>query len=122
MSKGWKITFYISTIILSLSMLWGGYLDASQNEMAVLGITSLGYPAYFAVIIGVAKILGVIGIWQGKVRWLRSWAYAGFTFDTLGAVISTLVAGFSIVFALPALISLVIVLISFAAARKLGRV
>lgn len=122
MSKGWKITFYVSTIVLSLSMLWGGYLDASKNELAVAGITSLGYPAYFAVIIGVAKILGVIGIWQNNVRFLRSFAYAGFVFDTLGATISTLVAGFSIMFAIPAIISLVIVIISFTAARKLGRV
>lgn len=122
MSKGWKVTFYISTVLLSLFMLWGGFLDASQNELAVAGIVSLGYPAYFAIIIGVAKILGVIGIWQNKVRFLKSWAYAGFVFDTLGAVISTLASGFGIMFALPALIALVIVLVSFAAARKLGRV
>ncbi len=120
--KGWKITFYISTIILSLSMLWGGFLDASQNELAVAGIVSLGYPAYFAVIIGVAKILGVIGIWQRKVRWLRSWAYAGFVFDTLGATISTLAAGLALSLAVPAIISLVVVLVSFVAARKLGKV
>jgi hypothetical protein len=122
MSKGWKITFYISTIILSLSMLWGGFLDGSQNELAVAGITSLGYPAYFAVIIGVAKILGVIGIWQNKVKFLRSWAYAGFTFDTLGAFISTLASGIAFMYAVPALISLVIVLISFASAKKMGRI
>lgn len=122
MNKGWKVTFYISTIILSLSMLWGGFLDASQNDLAVAGITSLGYPAYFAVIIGVAKILGVIGIWQNKVRFLKSWAYAGFVFDTLGAAISTLAAGIGAVYAIPALISLVLTVVSFAAARKLGKV
>lgn len=122
MPKGWKIAFYISTIIISLSMLWGGYLDASQNELAVTGIVSLGYPAYFAVIIGVAKVLGVIGIWQNKVRWLKSWAYAGFVFDTLGATVSTLAAGFALTLAIPALISLILVLVSFAAARKLGKV
>jgi len=122
MSKGWKVTFYISTVLLSLFMLWGGFLDASQNELAVAGIVSLGYPAYFAIIIGVAKILGVIGIWQNKVRFLKSWAYAGFTFDTLGAIISTLVAGMSAVYVIPAFISLVIVLVSFAAAKKMGKV
>ncbi len=122
MSKGWKITFYISTILLSLSMLWGGFLDASKNELAVAGIVSLGYPVYFAVIIGVAKILGVVGIWQNKVKWLKSWAYAGFVFDTLGATISTHAAGFPIMLAFPAILSLIIVLISFASARKLGRV
>ena len=122
MNKGWKITYYVSTTILVLSMLWGGYLDASQNELAVAGITSLGYPAYFAVIIGVAKILGVMGILQNKVRFLRSFAYAGFTFDTLGAVVSTLLAGMAFMYAVPALISLVIVIVSFMAARKTGRV
>lgn len=120
--KGWKVTFYISTVLLTLSMLWGGYLDATKDEMAVAGIVALGYPVYFAVIIGVAKILGVIGIWQNKVRWLKSWAYAGFVFDTLGATISTVAAGFALSLAVPAIISLVIVLISFTAARKLGKV
>ena len=102
-------------------MLWGGFLDASMNPMAVAGIEFLGYPAYFAVIIGVAKILGVIGILQNKVRFLRSWAYAGFVFDTLGATISTFAIGAAFMMAIPSIISLIIVLVSFAAARKINR-
>ena len=122
MSKITKITFYASTAILCLSMLWGGFLDASKNEMAVSGITYLGYPVYFAVIIGVAKILGVIGILQNKSRLLKSWAYAGFVFDTLGAAVSTFAAGLPFVVALPALIAFVVVMASFVSARKLGKV
>lgn len=120
--KTWKIIFYISTLILSFGMLWGGYLDATQNEMAVAGITFLGYPSYFATIIGVAKILGVIGIWQGKIIFLRNWAYAGFVFDTLGAIASTLAIDAPFVMILPALLAFVLVIASFISARKLGRV
>lgn len=65
---------------------------------AVFGVTStvsaysdLGYPGYFPVILGIAKILGVIAIFTGRITWLKEWAYAGFTFDFL-AVIGSVIA------------------------------
>lgn len=118
-TKTTKILYYVSTVILSASMLMGGFFDATQNPMATEGLRLLGYPAYFAIIIGVAKILGVIGIWQKNVPFLREWAYAGFFFDTLGALISHLVVGPSSGPFAPALISLIIVLISYITFRKL---
>lgn len=112
--------YYISTVLLSLSMLLGAYFDATQHPNAVEGMVHLGYPAYFATIIGVAKFLGVIGIWQNKVKFLREWAYAGFFFDILGALASHLYVGDALPMLAPALISLVIVLVSYTSFRKLG--
>ncbi len=103
-------------------MLWGGFLEASGDPMAVAGITSLGYPAYFATMLGIAKLLGVIGIWQNKVRFLKSWAYAGFTFDTLFATISILASGLAFSFALVPVVGMIIVIVSFTAAKKLSKV
>lgn len=118
--KGWKIAYYISTVLLSASMLLGSYFDSTQHPNAVVALEHLGYPAYFATIIGVAKLLGVIGIWQNKVKWLREWAYAGFFFDIIGALVSHLAVGDAFAMMVPAIISLVVVLVSYISFRRLG--
>ncbi len=50
----------------------------------------LGYPVYFIVFIGVAKLLGVIGILIPGFPRIKEWAYAGLAFDLLGATYSTI--------------------------------
>ncbi len=119
-SKAWKIAFYISTGLISASMLFGGYVDFTKNPGAIEMMTHLGYPVYFAMIIGAAKILGVIGLWQTKVPFLREWAYAGFFFDLIGALISHSAVGDGAALYAPALINLMILLVSYIAFRKLG--
>ena len=48
-------------------------------------IAALGYPEYLMTILGVAKVLGVVVLLLPRLRLLKEWAYAGFTFDLLGA-------------------------------------
>ncbi len=91
--KKTKIVYFGSTVLLSLMMLAAAFMELSFNPEAVATITGLGYPMYFITIIGVAKILGVIGIWQKQVAFLREWAYAGFFIDFIGALASHLAHG-----------------------------
>lgn len=80
-----------------------------QTESAQKALSDLGYPVYLNYIIGVAKLLGAIAIIQNKFRTIKEWAYAGFTFDLLGAGASFLLAGggiASLFFILPFLIVL----------------
>lgn len=65
-------------------------------------IARLGYPEYLASILAFAYLHGIVGIWQTKVPFLRSWAYAGFIIALHGAVASHVMAGDSITQALPA--------------------
>ena len=51
---------------------------------------ALGYPAYFLVILGVWKLLGVVAIAAPGLPRLKEWAYAGFSFDLSGAFVSHL--------------------------------
>lgn len=44
-------------------------------------------------ILGFAKLLGGIAILTGKLPRMKEWAYAGFTFDFLGATASYLLTG-----------------------------
>ena len=109
----------MSTVLLSLMMLMGAFMELSFNPEAVATITGLGYPMYFIVIIGVAKLLGVIGIWQKWVPFLREWAYAGFFIDFTGALASHLFHGDGPEKYSAAILALILVTLSYWSYRKL---
>lgn len=67
-------------------------LQRGPEVMQVI-VEHLGYPAYFVTMIGVARLLGVVGIWQTKVPALREWAFAGFFFDFIAAIVSHMSVG-----------------------------
>jgi hypothetical protein len=77
----------------------------------------LGYPEYFAMLLGTAQLLGVLAILAPVPRTLREWAYAGFTFDASAAIVSLLAVGSPISHVLPAAIALPLVLTSHRAWR-----
>ena len=56
-------------------------------------LLKLGYPLYLMKILGFLKILGAVAILTGRFPTMKEWAYAGFTFDFLGATASHLLAG-----------------------------
>lgn len=83
-----KILFWTAT---SLIALFEGVMPAltSQSELAKEGIRHLGYPEYFGNALVIFKILGVlILIIPQMPKRLKEWAYAGFTFDFIFAMIS----------------------------------
>ena len=53
----------------------------------------LGYPLYFASILGVWKLLGAIAIVVPGFPRLKEWAYAGFCFDLTAAALSHAAVG-----------------------------
>lgn len=120
MNKSWKVAYYISTVLFSVTMLIGGFYDLTQHPYAAETMKHLGYPLYAASIIGAAKLLGIVGLWQKKVPALREWAYAGFTIDLIGAIASHLAVGDGLGLSMPAIIHLVVLAISYTAFRKLG--
>lgn len=113
MSKSSKIIYWVATIFLSIGMLAGG----TQQMLQIGGynkiVTNLGFPLYLLSIIGVWKILGVIAILLPKFLLLKEWAYAGFFFVLSGAMISHLAVGQDFVETVPALILLVVTIVSW---------
>lgn len=85
-----KIIFWITTGFLFLFegvMPVGTLLFA--REYATLGTTPLGYPDYFAYSLIVCKGLGAIALVIPKLNpKIKEWAYAGFAFNLIFAVIS----------------------------------
>ncbi|UKB77359.1 DoxX family protein [Chryseobacterium sp. MEBOG07] len=111
--KRTKIIYWIFTLWMALGMVSTAIVQLMKNKDELANFTNLGYPAYLMTIIGVWKILGVIAILIPKRLLLKEWAYAGFFFVMSGAVISHLIVGDPAGRTLPAVLLLVLVLISW---------
>jgi hypothetical protein len=88
--KKTKIIYWISTILVVLSLGATAIPDVLAVPDAVKFMTQLGYPHYFIPFIGVAKVLGVIAIVIPGFPRIKEWAYAGLFFDLIGATYSQL--------------------------------
>jgi hypothetical protein len=86
--KGRVIGYWIATALIALVMLGGGIADFLLLPDVVKGAQHLGYPEYFFKWLGVAKVLGTLALLQPWLGKLKEWAYAGFTFDLIGASVS----------------------------------
>ena len=117
-----KIIYWAVTILFSLGMLFSGFSEVMQTEQAKEVMKHLGYPIYVNMIIGVAKILGVIALIQWKFRTIKEWAYAGFTIDFIGAAASMYLAGDGILMALSVMPFLVVMFISYFLWKKVEKV
>lgn len=86
--KTTKITYWAATIII---FLFDGLLPAltSNTELARQGISHLGYPDYFRVMLTVFKIIGaiilILPIIKGR---LKEWAYGGYGINFICAAAS----------------------------------
>ena len=88
-----NIAYWTTTLLGPASFVIGGVLNLSQSEQVVTGMQHLGYPLYFASILGTWKLLGAIVIVAPGLPRLKEWAYAGFFFDLTAAAISWAAVG-----------------------------
>jgi hypothetical protein len=107
-------TYWIVTAVLCLFIAAGALFDVAKTKDAVKLITELGYPEYFIRFIGVMKLLAVAAIVYGRLPRLKHWAYAALAFDTGGALFSHISAHSAAANAAPAVLGLVLVLVSYA--------
>lgn len=88
-----KITYWILTTLLVLFMIMDGIGGITKQKEGVVVMQHLGYPIYFMVITGVAKLLGAVAIIQTKYVTIKEWAFAGLTFTFIGAFASRAFVG-----------------------------
>jgi uncharacterized membrane protein YphA (DoxX/SURF4 family) len=105
--------YWTVTLLFVVTMMSAGLTYLAGAPFNVEGITHLGYPAYLLKILGTAKFLGGIAILQGRFRTLKEWAYAGYTFNLLGASASHALYGDPFVKVLVPIIILGFVLASY---------
>jgi hypothetical protein len=82
------VIYWGATGLFCLAFAGGGAGHLFRLENIAEGMAALGYPAYVMTILGVAKLAGVIALLAPGHPILKEWAYAGFTFDLLGAIAS----------------------------------
>ena len=90
--KKTKILYWVFTVLFALIMLSTALPNVMMSPESIdLIHTKLGYPEYFIMFVGVAKILGVIGILVPGYPRITEWAYAGLFFDLTSATASGIV-------------------------------
>ncbi len=113
MQKRNNIIYWVATVFLALGMTAGGVQQLLQiggyNDI----VSKLGYPLYMLSILGVWKLLGVIAILIPGYTLIKEWAYAGFFFVMSGAFVSHLVMGEAFTEALPALVLMIAIFLSW---------
>jgi hypothetical protein len=86
--KTTKIIYWTTTIII---FLLDGLMPAltSNTELAKQGISHLGYPGYFRVMLTFFKIAGAIVLILPVIKGrYKEWAYAGFGINFICAAVS----------------------------------
>jgi uncharacterized membrane protein YphA (DoxX/SURF4 family) len=113
-----KITYWITTGLIALLYAFDAFMFLSANPMMVASMQSLGYPAYLLTMLGVAKLLAVVGLLLPRFPRLREWTYAGLYINMIGAIWSHAAMGQMDKLA-PVSVILVIVTVSYITYRKL---
>lgn len=117
--KGIRITYWITTVLFVLFMLFGGITELMRTESSDAVLVYLGYPLYLNYILGVAKVLGSIALIQTKWKTIKEWAYAGFSIDIIGASLSFALIGEGFAMQVIPLLTLIVMFTSYSCWKKL---
>jgi hypothetical protein len=101
-----NILYWVFTGLFGGFMMFSAIPDIISVPEAVEMVSGqLGYPEYIIPFLGVAKALGVIALLIPGFPRIKEWAYAGLTFDLIGATYSAIaVDGFE-----PAMLFMVVI-------------
>jgi hypothetical protein len=91
--KARKIGYWVTTGLVAAVMAMGGVMDLLRGPEVAEVLGRLGYPLYFAALIGFWKVLAAPALLAPGLPRLKEWAYAGVFFDLTGAAVSHAVVG-----------------------------
>src|SRR5881396_329125 len=91
-AKAKTIIYWIVTVLFCLQMSFTAYAQLSLPQVAQ-AFTHLGFPAYFRVELASAKFLGIVLLLAPVPARLKEWAYAGFAFTLVSALIAHFAVG-----------------------------
>jgi uncharacterized membrane protein YphA (DoxX/SURF4 family) len=108
------IAFWTATIFGPASFVIGGVINLKGGPEVAATMAHLGYPLYFAALLGAWKLVGAIAIAAPGLPRLKEWAYAGFVFDLTAAALSRAAVGDAAPDIVAPLVFLALVLASWA--------
>ena len=112
-----KSLYWGSTGLLALLMLASGLLYFTA-ESAAANFERLGFPDYFRIELGIAKVLGALALVVPLPRALKEWTYAGFAISFVSAIVAHTASGDPVLSVGPPLVALVLWGVSYAAYRQ----
>jgi hypothetical protein len=81
-----RIYYWITTGLLVLMMVFSAISSLTSPAQALEFFKTLNMPSYLISFLSIAKLLGVIAILIPGYPSIKEWAYAGLTFDLVGAM------------------------------------
>lgn len=85
--------YWFVTGLFCAGMLMGGVINLIGGEEVKKGMEEIGFPLFFARILGFWKVAGVLALLAPGLGLLKEWAYAGFVFNLTGAAACHFFAG-----------------------------
>jgi hypothetical protein len=95
--RKWLIAYWVATVFLAVNAVVAGAMDILRIQPLFGLLLHLGFPAYFATVLGIWKVLGAIALLAPGYPLLKEWAYAGMFFDFSAAVAAHAATGDGIV-------------------------
>lgn len=88
-----RFWYWVTTAwVVGIMTITGG-LSVAHTRSMMEGFAHLGYPGYFATLLGVAKLLGVCALLAPGLARIKEWAYTGFAIVIVSASYSHLFSG-----------------------------
>lgn len=88
-----NLVYWFATGFVAVIMIASGALAILHVPQFMQALKHLGYPPYFADLLGVGKLSGVAILLAPRLGRLKEWAYAGFGITVLAACYSHLSSG-----------------------------
>ncbi len=83
-----KITYWTTTILLALFLLWSSY-SYIFSKSTIEGVTTLGFPDFFRIQLAILKLLAVVILLVPIVPiQIKEWTYAGVGLFLLTAIVA----------------------------------
>jgi hypothetical protein len=119
-AKSIKITYWVLLVLFCLFHIMDAIGGTTKAKAGVDAMNAMGYPVYLMSFLSVLKLLGIIALLQNKFTTIKEWAFAGFTFSLIGAMVSHACVHDPVLFIVMPVIFLVILLVIYYLWRKMN--
>ena len=110
--KATKITYWVTTAIVALMMVYSAYAYLSDDKMAQ-AFRHLGYPGYFRVELAILKLVGAALLLAPVPSRVKEWAYIGFAITFVSAFVAHTASGDPVNYRMMPVVFLLLLIISY---------
>ncbi len=108
-----RIIYWITTGLFSAMMLFSAYMYFTAPE-AKVSFDHLGFPDYFRIELGIAKLLGAFALLLPFTpKGLKQFSYAGFTINLISASVAHASSGDNATAVITPLLFLIVLVVSY---------